>query len=994
VEKKRRVLVILAVLLCLVAAVFAVPLVVSADVLSTIAIIELLPSLINTTLLYVGLRFIGDTGALVILIVFLLMWASLVLIIRKAYHFWWMLPYSAVMYYTVFLISQLRLSLNTPPFLLERLSREPLIGLLFLILLFLLELTLGILFGYISNNLYKRYRKLHPRSQITPKAMQKVAVPKKERKVAKPKTPKEKQPSPRELRVRKVKARALEMKRLKEERKEARRLRREERLAAKHAKGSSSEKKLNRAQRLETDEEILVRIPREDKDGASDDPVTIESVHENGSLDSLDALDADAPLVFPEIKELPKFKTIRSKNQDREMPVSVVGQEANVKDVVQASDSILNKDGKIFVGSLKVMKDASVLLTETPVTDIEEQDSLEPELPKKVFNPMASLRQRMAKDAEASQMKVPVALPPQQVEQSQSPILIQSEEPSLPSIDTKQEVHQIETIAPAEVPFNVETPSLDTITPKISTTGQENNGGGPSFVPEASSQESGGFSDEDMEFLSGIGGLVSSNAGPSALLSRSKTRYNYPSEDLLVSYPDHSTEVDDATRKAGEALILTLKQFRIEATLINIVRGPTVTMFEVSPAPGVRVSAIVSLSDNIALQLAARQVRIVAPIPGKQAVGIEVPNRTRSIIGFREMLPTIDEKNYNIPMVLGRKITGEPVVIELTQTPHLLIAGATGSGKSVCVNSLISSILFRRSPKDVRLILVDPKIVELRVYNGIPHLLTPVITEAKKTIKALEFCLYEMDRRYKLLNALAVRNITAYNNRIREQKLAREKLPFIVVVIDEFADLMTTVGKELETLLARLAAMARAVGIHLVLATQRPSANVITGIIKSNIPTRIAFMVASQIDSRIIIDETGAEKLLGKGDLLFAPGWDPHSIRIQGAFLSDEEVERVVEYAKSQGEPDYLDEMFFEDEDSSDDSSDGDDGFGDDVDDVLMEKALKIVVERQSASASYLQRRLKIGYNRAARLVEQMEDDGYVGPARGSKPRELLRYPD
>ena len=461
-----------------------------------------------------------------------------------------------------------------------------------------------------------------------------------------------------------------------------------------------------------------------------------------------------------------------------------------------------------------------------------------------------------------------------------------------------------------------------------------------------------------------------------------------------MSYPDHSTEVDEATRKAGEALILTLKQFRIEATLVNIVRGPTVTMFEVSPAPGVRVSAIVSLSDNIALQLAARQVRIVAPIPGKQAVGIEVPNRTRSIIGFREMLPTIDEKNFNIPMVLGRKITGEPVVIELTQTPHLLIAGATGSGKSVCVNSLISSILFRRSPKDVRLILVDPKIVELRVYNGIPHLLTPVITEAKKTIKALEFCLYEMDRRYKLLNALAVRNITAYNNRIREQKLAREKLPFIVVVVDEFADLMTTVGKELETLLARLAAMARAVGIHLVLATQRPSANVITGIIKSNIPTRIAFMVASQIDSRIIIDETGAEKLLGKGDLLFAPGWDPHSIRIQGAFLSDEEVERVVEYAKSQGDPDYLDEMFFEDEDSSDDSADGDDGFEDDVDDVLMEKALKIVVERQSASASYLQRRLKIGYNRAARLVEQMEDDGYVGPARGSKPRELLRFPD
>ncbi|MDD3367019.1 MAG: FtsK/SpoIIIE domain-containing protein, partial [Sphaerochaetaceae bacterium] len=382
-----------------------------------------------------------------------------------------------------------------------------------------------------------------------------------------------------------------------------------------------------------------------------------------------------------------------------------------------------------------------------------------------------------------------------------------------------------------------------------------------------------------------------------------------------------------------------------------------------------------------------------APIPGKQAVGIEVPNKRRSIIGFKDLLPSIDDQDFNVPMVLGRKITGEPVVIEITQTPHLLIAGATGSGKSVCVNSFISSILFRRSPKEVRLILVDPKIVELRVYNGIPHLLTPVITEPKKTIKALEFCLYEMERRYKLLNALAVRNIAAYNKKIQELKLARERLPYIVVIIDEFADLMNTVGKELETMLARLAAMARAIGIHLVLATQRPSANVITGIIKSNIPTRIAFMVASQIDSRIIIDETGAEKLLGRGDMLFAPAWDPNSARIQGAFLSDEEVERIVAYAKKQGEPDYLDEAFFEDDDTNG-SDDDDEAIDDNSDEALFEKALKIVVERQSASASFLQRRLRIGYNRAARLIEQMEDEGYVGPPRGSKPREILRFPD
>jgi S-DNA-T family DNA segregation ATPase FtsK/SpoIIIE len=597
--------------------------------------------------------------------------------------------------------------------------------------------------------------------------------------------------------------------------------------------------------------------------------------------------------------------------------------------------------------------DESVIIADTPIESSDERE----EVPlQRTYDPIPSLRKQFEQDALVPEFEI-------------APAPVRS-----------QKVKTEDPVPPQKSP--VQAAPVMKEEPKATEA--------PPAVEEDSPDED---PSDDMDTVSGVGGLISSNAGSSALLTRDKTRYNWPPEDLLDTYPDHVTEIDEITRLAGENLINTLKQFKIEAELMNIVKGPTVTMFEVSPAPGVRVSSIISLSDNIALQLAARQVRIVAPIPGKQAVGIEVPNHDRSIIGFKDLLPTIDAKSYQVPMILGRKITGEPVVIELTQTPHLLIAGATGSGKSVCVNSLISSLLYRRSPKDVRLILVDPKIVELRVYNGIPHLLTPVITEPKKTIKALEFCLYEMDRRYKLLNALAVRNIAAYNRKIQEMKLARERLPFIVVVIDEFADLMTTVGKELETLLARLAAMARAVGIHLVLATQRPSANVITGIIKSNIPTRIAFMVASQIDSRIIIDETGAEKLLGRGDMLFAPGWDPHSVRIQGAFLSDEEVERIVAFAKTQGEPDYLDEAFFEDDTSSSDTDDDDDS-DDSSDDVLMEKALKIVVERQSASASYLQRRLKIGYNRAARLVEQMEDDGYVGPARGSKPRELLRYPE
>jgi S-DNA-T family DNA segregation ATPase FtsK/SpoIIIE len=352
-------------------------------------------------------------------------------------------------------------------------------------------------------------------------------------------------------------------------------------------------------------------------------------------------------------------------------------------------------------------------------------------------------------------------------------------------------------------------------------------------------------------------------------------------------------------------------------------------------------------------------------------------------------LPT----SFGIPMVLGRNLMGEPVVIDVIKAPHLLIAGSTGSGKSVCVNSLICSVLFRCSPKQVRMILVDPKIVELNVYNGIPHLLTPVITEAKRTLKALDFCLYEMDRRYKLLQGLSVRNIIGYNEKIEASHLAREKLPYILVVIDEFADLMHLVGKDMESKVSRLAAMSRAVGIHLVLATQRPSVDVITGVIKNNIPTRIAFAVTSATDSRIILDEQGADKLLGKGDMLYMSSSNPATERIQGSFLSDHEVEKVVKFVSSQGVPDFIDESFFEDEEQKASDSESEDGVDVNDDDELMQRALTIVVERKCASASYLQRRLKIGYNRAARLVEQMEEMGYVGPPNGSKPRELIKYP-
>lgn len=384
-------------------------------------------------------------------------------------------------------------------------------------------------------------------------------------------------------------------------------------------------------------------------------------------------------------------------------------------------------------------------------------------------------------------------------------------------------------------------------------------------------------------------------------------------------------------------------------------------------------------------------MRIVAPIPGKHAVGIEVPNRKRSLVSFREMLRSEEfvESDNEIPIILGKDITGETQLVDLVQTPHLLIAGATGSGKSVCVNSIICSILYKRSPQEVRLMLIDPKIVELKLYNDIPHLLTPVITEPKRAFQALQYCLYEMERRYNLLDNMGVRDIQSYNNKVKKRRLANEPLPYIVVVVDEFADLMATSGKELESTLARLAAMSRAVGIHLVLATQRPSIDVITGLIKANIPSRIAFMVASKFDSRIIIDAVGAEKLLGKGDMLFTSAWNPHPTRIQGSFMAEEEVERVTEYMRSLGEPDYIDEEIFFAEDEEED-----DYFGGEMNDPLIDKAVGVVATANKASASYLQRRLKIGYNRAARLVEEMEMRGIVGPQNGSKPRDILQIPE
>ena len=495
---------------------------------------------------------------------------------------------------------------------------------------------------------------------------------------------------------------------------------------------------------------------------------------------------------------------------------------------------------------------------------------------------------------------------------------------------------------------------------------------------------------DDDEFLETIESTVPVIPAKPAPPPPPRKKYAIPF-DLLTNYPDGEYWiVDDATRRAALMLKSTFNEFKIDVSITGIRKGPVVTMFEMLPSPGIKLSKITNLQDNIALRLAASSVRIVAPIPGKHAVGIEVPNKKRSIVSFRELIETDlpEAAKMAIPVVLGKDVTGNPQVLDLAQTPHLLIAGATGSGKSVCVNSIILSILYNRRPDEVKLILVDPKIVELKLYNDIAHLLTPVITEPKRAFQALQYALCEMERRYALLDNMGVRDIKTFNAKIKSEHIATETLPYIVIIIDEFADLMATSGKELEATVARLCAMSRAVGIHLVLATQRPSIDVITGLIKANIPSRIAFMVASKTDSRIILDEMGAEKLLGKGDMLYVSAARPFPTRMQGAFVSEQEVERVVACVKEYCEPEYIDdEIFVDDDDEPYDNA----VFSDD-NDPLYDQALEIVTFAGKASASYVQRKLKIGYNRAARLIEEMEARGIVGPANGSKPREVIRH--
>ena len=468
--------------------------------------------------------------------------------------------------------------------------------------------------------------------------------------------------------------------------------------------------------------------------------------------------------------------------------------------------------------------------------------------------------------------------------------------------------------------------------------------------------------------------------------------YTYPKLDLLNNNAKSKMKNEDKQDLFDNANKLedTLMSFGVEAKVLQVTKGPSVTRFEIQPSPGVKVSKIVNLQDDIALGLAASAVRMEAPIPGKSAIGIEVPNKKQTPVFLREVLDSkeFQESTKKISFALGKDITGACIVGDLSEMPHMLIAGATGSGKSVCINSLIVSLLYKYSPDEIKLLMIDPKVVELSIYNGIPHLLIPVVTEPKKAAGALNWAVNEMDKRYELFTKYKVKNIKSYNQQV-DKGFISEKLPYIVLIVDELADLMMTCPNDVEDYICRLAQKARAAGIHLIIATQRPSVDVITGVIKANIPSRISFAVSSGVDSRTILDQTGAEKLLGRGDMLYSPMGANKPLRIQGAFISEEEVENVVDFIKSsEDEVNYREEIIehINNENLSSSSHSGDS----EENDELLDEAIKLVVEYQQASTSFIQRKLRIGFNRASRIMEELEAKGIISERDGSKARQVL----
>lgn len=502
------------------------------------------------------------------------------------------------------------------------------------------------------------------------------------------------------------------------------------------------------------------------------------------------------------------------------------------------------------------------------------------------------------------------------------------------------------------------------------------------------------FAQEDQKLVQELANVDHGELKTDTIVNKS---YKKPPLSLLdpIKSTDQSTD-RDLIKKNTQVLQSTFKSFGVKVIIKKAILGPTITRYEVQPAVGVKVSRIVNLADDLALALAAKDIRIEAPIPGKPFIGIEVPNRATSVVSFKDVMEHQDAKAKKDPMnvPLGKDVTGSTISANLAKMPHLLIAGSTGSGKSVAINTILASILMKARPEDVKLVLIDPKMVELSVYNGVPHLLIPVVTDAKLASNALRKVVKEMERRYKLFAAGGVRNMGEYNQKVAENnqdksKPAMKPLPYILVVVDELSDLMMVGGHDVEGAIVRLGQMARAAGIHMILATQRPSVDVITGLIKANVPSRISFAVSSGVDSRTILDQTGAEKLLGRGDMLYMPIGASKPERIQGAYIASDEVERVIDWVKKQQKVDYDETMIPKKGESSSASDNG----NDEPEDEFYNQAVDLVRRQQTASVSMLQRRFRIGYNRAARIVDEMEAKGIVGPSEGSKPRQVLVPP-
>lgn len=502
------------------------------------------------------------------------------------------------------------------------------------------------------------------------------------------------------------------------------------------------------------------------------------------------------------------------------------------------------------------------------------------------------------------------------------------------------------------------------------------------------------FADDDRKLTQELGNVDHGELKTDAEINKS---YKMPPLSLLDPIKSTDQSADrDLIKKNTQVLQSTFKSFGVKVIIKKAILGPTITRYEVQPAVGVKVSRIVNLADDLALALAAKDIRIEAPIPGKPFIGIEVPNRATSVVSFKDVMEHQDAKAKKDPMdvPLGKDVTGSTISANLAKMPHLLIAGSTGSGKSVAINTILASILMKARPEEVKLVLIDPKMVELSVYNGVPHLLIPVVTDAKLAANALRKVVKEMERRYKLFASGGVRNMKEYNQKVAENnqdktKPAMKRLPYILVVVDELSDLMMVGGHDVEGAIVRLGQMARAAGIHMILATQRPSVDVITGLIKANVPSRISFAVSSGVDSRTILDQTGAEKLLGRGDMLYMPIGASKPERVQGAYIASDEVERVIDWTKKQQKADYDAAMIPKKGEST--SSDNKEAA--EPEDELYNQAVDLVRRQQTASVSMLQRRFRIGYNRAARMVDEMEAKGIVGPSEGSKPRQVLLPP-